>query len=228
MARPARSQIISAQNHLTGKIEKWPLPDLKPSVVTVAGFNRPTQSDSNRDNAETTTSAKLTLENSGVDAPENKNKEGFDAGYLEGMQAAALEMADQQQQLAELLHALDKPVRSLGSTVAQELIQLSLEIARCVVQRELEKDQSLLAECVSLAVSRLPASVGPVCITAHPAELAKLKRFAAPALSELSIQWVEDPSVQSGRFTVSRENSLVDGGIEAMLNSVLGDTKLAA
>jgi len=59
-------------------------------------------------------------------------------------------------------------------------------------------------------------------------ELARLKKIAAPALSELSIQWVEDPSTQSGCFSVSRENSLVDGGIEAILNSVLGETKLAA
>ena len=228
MARPSRSQIISAQNHTTGKIEKWPLPDLKPSVVSASGFNRKTRSDTDRSRTETATSAGLAVDESGVDNPANKSQEGFEAGYLKGMQAATLEIEQQQQQLSELLQALDNPMRSLSSAVSQELIQLALDIARCVVQKEIEKDQSLLAECVSTAVSRLPVSAGPVCITAHPDELARLKKIAAPALSELSIQWVEDPSTQSGCFSVSRENSLVDGGIEAILNSVLGETKLAA
>ena len=228
MARPSRSQIISASQHNKRKIEKWSMPDLQSSAVNSAGFKNYASPFGGGPSAR---AAGLTghARNEGVTSDSSMaNSESHDAGYQEGQRKAALEATEQQQQLTELLRVLENPVRCLGSTVAQELIELSLEIARSILQKELETDQSQLAELVTMAVSQLPVSLDATCIAAHPDELARLKRYAAPAVSALTIQWVEDPAMDIGNFRVSRANSLVDGGIEAMLKSVLDKNELSA
>ena len=137
MARPSRSQVISAGQHNKRKIEKWSMPDLQSSAVNSAGFKNTVSPFGGGPPAQTGLTGHARNEG-GVSDSSMPNSESHDAGYQEGQRKAAMEATEQQQQLTELLRALENPVRCLGSTVAQELIELSLEIARCILQKELE------------------------------------------------------------------------------------------
>src|SRR5512147_420807 len=76
-------------------------------------------------------------------------EEGFQAGYAEGRQKAEAE----NRRLAALIDSLSQQV---DEQMAQELLNLSLDIAQQVLQQALKVDPELLLGVVRAAIGTLP------------------------------------------------------------------------
>lgn len=146
---------------------------------------------------------------------------GFEAGYKEGLQAAQEQYTQQQQQLDNLLRAIQQPLQGLGDDVAKELVALSVDIARSLVQHDLQQNPEQLSAFVANAIAQLPAGSAPVVITLHPEDLALITAHSSHALNQYQIDWQEDPSAIRGSFKVTHDASVIQGGIDAMLENVL-------
>lgn len=229
MARPTRSRIIPADSHSTGTVEKWPVLKQRATKDNIVPFgNRAARAARAADSGSTdSTDTKQNVSNTGNNdaaSGEVPQEDFANTGYTEEMRIALAHIAEQQKQLAILLSALENPVRELNDSVARELLLLSQDIARAVLQKEIEQDPALLSEFVKTAISQLPAAIGPPVVSAHPEDLRILKELGAPALSKVSIEWVEDPRAERGSFEVRRDDSVIHGGIDAMLQRALSQS----
>lgn len=227
MARPTRSRIIPADSHSAGTVEKWPDSKRRALKDNIVPFgSRASRATGSRaaDTTDATQKVSSSANNNSSASGESPEEHVVNTGYTEEMRVALAHIAEQQKQLAILLSALENPVRALNDSVARELLLLSQDIARTVLQREVEQDPALLSEFVKTAISQLPAAIGPPVVSAHPEDLRILKELGAPALSKVSIEWVEDPRAERGSFEVRRDDSVIHGGIDAMLQRALSQS----
>ena len=68
----------------------------------------------------------------------------MERGYREGVERGLAEANERVQQLERILDHLAQPLRDLDQSVADSLVDLSCQIARQVVRRELQVDRLLL------------------------------------------------------------------------------------
>ncbi len=124
----------------------------------------------------------------------------------------------------ERLHRLDRVIADLaaqGPTVlashaAPAVVQLSLEVARRIVQREVEADPELLLQWVEEAARRLHGFVELV-VRVNPHDLALLgDRARILEHTGLRVVWVPDPEVDGG-CVVQSDAGTVDASLRTQL-----------
>lgn len=146
--------------------------------------------------------------------------EGFAKGYAEGKQAAEEELEHDREHMQMLLNFLSRPVKNLEQQVENELLELSIAIAKQILKREVTLEPMHLMGLIRTAVARLPASESEVIVQLSP-EDAKIIRKALQK-PENPQRWkiIEDPGLVQGSCNVNSESSFVDGSIDAMVAQV--------
>lgn len=215
MGRINRSTIIPVSSEQANLLEKWKLPEMQavksPSVrVDEAQKHSAQGAGTLLSNQSTPIDAMADVDT--VDA-------AFEKGYQDGLRVAQQKYAEQQQALGDLLKALENPVQSLGDQVAEELVALALDIAESLLKREIERNPEHLSEFISSAMKRLPTTDKPALLRLNPLDLANIKEHIN-TLQHFKISWQEDESIPCGSFEVLHDESLIYGGIDAMLKSV--------
>ncbi len=172
-------------------------------------------------------------ENTAVDA---ERKAARDAGYAEGLaagridghaeglvqgrEAALAEHASAQTSLGALLAYFAKPLADLDESLENELVGLSMAIARQLVRRELQTAPGEIVPVVREALALLPSKQREVSVRLHPDD-AVLVREALSGLAEAdAYTLVEDPVFSRGGCEVQGGHSHVDASLESRLNAV--------
>ncbi len=217
MARLTRSKIIPVGSDTDSTVEKWNIPDIRKAGASVVKLDDARKrSDSLRKSA----AAHGQEANSAANAAAT-SEAAFEAGYNDGIRTANEQYSQRQQQLDYLLQILESPVRGLGEDVASELVSLSIEIARSVLNREIQQNPQEIIQFVASAMSQLPESGMAAQITVHPEDLQLIRKNAGKSLSDYQIEWRDDAGAARGSFKITQNSSVVHGGIEAMLATVL-------
>lgn len=148
--------------------------------------------------------------------------EGYALGYAEGnAQLHQQSIA----QLQALINSLGKPRLTLpDAEIEQEVLSLSLEIARLVLGRELETDASAVASMVQRGIEHLPgASDAPIQVHLHPLDVVMLDEFAQwPE----NVQIIGDADLQRSDCRISSGASTVHAGKEDWLRIVAAELGL--
>lgn len=148
MTRLTRSKIIPADSENAGNVEKWAIPDMRSARASIVNLD-----DARKRSADSSKSRRSTGQIPEPAAETTATTEAaFEAGYNDGIRTAKEQYAEQQRQLEHLLQILESPVRSLGDEVARELVSLSVEIARSVLNREIQQQPEQIIEFVSAAM----------------------------------------------------------------------------
>lgn len=114
--------------------------------------------------------------------------------------------------LQQGLHSLEEDRHRYFRAVEAEIVQLSLGIARKVLQREAEVDPTLLQALVRIALDRI-AATDTVRVRLHPADLTLWPPQAGYEVSA-------DATLQPGEITVETDLGVAHVGIEAQLKEV--------
>ena len=120
---------------------------------------------------------------------------------------------------AALAAALDQARADLAATqreLADRAVELGLQVAEAVLQRELAVVVDPGAEAVARALAEVPATV-PVTVRLHPADLAVLD---PAALDGRQAALVGDPALQRGDAVVETETHVVDATVAAAMARV--------
>lgn len=142
---------------------------------------------------------------------------GFAQGQQEGRAAAQGELKQQVAQLQKVMQQLLQPIAAQEAAIEQAMTQLSLDIARVVLDHEPALSAETLIPLVRRAVRELPVGERNLTVLLHPQQL-ELVRNCAEWPEKWRLQ--ADSRVDIGGCKVVTEHSLVDFSIELRFRQV--------
>jgi len=148
-------------------------------------------------------------------------QESHDRGYKEGLATGKKQAAEVVQHLNTILESLHTPFKELDEQVEQELVSLSITIARQLIRRELKTDPGQVIAVVREAVSNLPVASRNVRIYLHPEDAAVVKENLAATEGESAWTIVEEPVMSRGGCRVVTDTSQIDATVEKRLTGII-------
>jgi flagellar assembly protein FliH len=152
-------------------------------------------------------------------------KEAYDAGYKkgqqEGLRSGQTESDYKIHLLGDLLESLAHPFEDLDDVVEQQLVSLSLAIARQLVRRELKADPEQVIGVVHEALAALPVASRDVKVCLHPDDGVLVREMMTQTESDRNWLLVNDPGLTRGDCRILTEVSQVEATLEKRLAAVV-------
>lgn len=144
-------------------------------------------------------------------------EEGYAAGHREGMDLGQAEA----QRLRVLLDNLDRELQQFDQHVAQDLLTLSLDVAKQMLCQALKVRPELVLPVVQEAIGCLPRFNQHAHLVLHPEDAALVRSRLGEQLSHSGWKILEDPLVQRGGCRVETANSQIDATLPGRWQRVL-------
>ncbi len=147
---------------------------------------------------------------------QQSREEGYQAGYTEGRQSGYAEgLAQATQQNQRFLTLVDLLEQKVDEQVASELMGLSLDIARQVVQQSLKVRPDMLLGMVREAIGSLPVFNQAAHLILNPEDAALVRERIGEQLSHSGWKVLEDARMERGGARLETANSQIDASLEA-------------
>jgi len=138
------------------------------------------------------------------------HEEGFARGHADGYAAGAADARNAAQRLQQLLEHCARPLAELDGEVEQALVELALQAARRLVQREYQFDPGLMTGAVHEAVAALATIPRELRVHLHPEDL-RLLHDSLERPPELSAwRLVADAALSRGDCRIASDSGWVD------------------
>lgn len=157
------------------------------------------------------------IENIHQQAYQAGHREGLAAGYQEGREKAAPELA----RLAQLMSALDGSLQRFDDDLTQNLLSLSLDIARQMLREALRVRPELVLPVIREAVNSLPHASQHPHLRLHPDDAALVRSLMEDELNHFHWKILEDGRMERGGCLVEAANSEIDATLETRWKRVL-------
>ncbi len=151
------------------------------------------------------------------DMQRDAQREGFEAGYRDGAARAQAEAA----RLAGLVAALDRDLTTLDESLAENLLSLSVSVARRVLMSALDARPELLLPVLREAIAEISAQGSHRRIVLHPDDARLVREHAPDLLQGGAWQLVEDPALTRGGGRVRTGLGEIDATLETRWQRVL-------
>ena len=208
--------VINAEN--AGSLENWLLPEVGGErVVSAESAAARGGYSAGPGRSGPTIPRRRALTASQLDALEAQAREegfqsgradGYEKGYAEG-QARAAEIAQQNAQaLSTLVESLAKQLGEDHASIQSIIVDLIEALASAVCLRELQTDNSTIAQLVEQALAALPVGEEHVTVQLAEQDLALVQSI--PNLLKPHWQLQTNPQLQAGDCIVQSENCRVD------------------
>lgn len=151
--------------------------------------------------------------------------EGYQRGYEEGLVAGEAEFAtrtaEQVSQLSTIIGNLQVSLAHIDQHIADQLLDLSLEVAAQVLRGSLKVNRELLLPTIREALAELPVHHGTVTLYLNPSDAEALSALVTEQLSHSGAHIVPDSGISPGGCHVRAGSSEVDATIEVRWRRVL-------
>lgn len=172
----------------------------------VSNFNLPTAAD---------------LERIHSDAQEDGYSTGFESGkqkgYAIGMATARLEA----ERLGALCGNFQDALATLDQQVADQVLELALEVAKQVVRSTLATQPAHILPIIREAITALPLHHGNIALHLHPADAQFLHAQLGNQIAQFGWHLVEDGDITPGGCKVRAGTSEIDATLEMRWQRVL-------
>lgn len=146
-------------------------------------------------------------------------REGYDAGFKEGLAAAKVEGDKVRSELTDLLRSISRPLTAMDERVETELARMAMMVARQIILSELTTSPDLVVEAVQNAVRMLPSWTGRLRVFLHPDDVNLLKTLE---VTEKEWDLLADPKLQRGDCVLETVTSRLDARTETRIAAVVG------
>lgn len=136
-------------------------------------------------------------------------EKGLAEGYLEGQKKAALETA----RLSELAGAFTSEVGKADETISQQILDLSIDLARALLKSALEIRPELVIPIVKEAVRYLPALQQPALLYLNPDDAVLVKSRIGDELVKMGWQLTDDAELEPGSCRVDTASNRIDASL---------------
>ncbi len=118
--------------------------------------------------------------------------------------------------VARVAQRLAGLVDELVDQMAQAAAELAMAAAEAVIRRQADADREMVVRALREALSQLLAET-EVTVRVNPADAEAVRQLAAELADRLSLQVVEDESIQPGGVVVSTPSGEVDASLDGQL-----------
>ncbi len=146
---------------------------------------------------------------------EEARKEGYDAGYEEGTARGRMEAMN----LHSLVQELDGSLTRLDQEVADEILSLSIEVARQMVRHHFAAHPESVAELIREALLQMPQAHAMVHLNPDDLELAR--DYLGEQLTHAGHRLVEDASISRGGVRIDAGGSQIDATVQTRWRRIL-------
>ncbi len=143
------------------------------------------------------------------------HKQGYDAGYEEGTARVRMEAM----RLHTLVEHLDAALGTFDQQVAEELLHLSLEIARQVVRQTIAARPTVILDVVREALAQLPHQHAAIYL--HPEDASLVRSYLGDQLAHLGHRIFEEASLVRGGLRMEAGGSHLDAGVASRWKRVM-------
>ncbi len=147
-------------------------------------------------------------------------EDGLKQGFEEGKTEAMSKFKAQSAILQNLLSQLASPLQNLDDDIENNIVELSLSIARNLVRREMKSEPGEIVAVVRESLSALPVSAPNPRIYLHPEDADVVKSALSISDDEDSWRIMEDLAMTRGDCRVETESSLIDASVDARLAAI--------
>lgn len=141
---------------------------------------------------------------------------GRQEGLAEGLREAQARVA----RLEEVLGLLARPLEALDETVVEELLVMTVAIARQLVRRELRTSPEAIIGVIREAAAALPVAAREVRLALHPDDAELVRQHLRPDERWTGWKIVDDPSLTPGGCRIETDQSRIDATVERRLAAI--------
>ncbi|GAB1414422.1 MAG: flagellar assembly protein FliH [Burkholderiales bacterium] len=149
------------------------------------------------------------------------HKQGFDAGYEEGTARARMEAL----RLHTLVEQLEAALAGFDQQVAEELLGLSLEVARQVVRQTIAARPKAILEVVREALNQLPHQHAAIYL--HPEDASLVRAHLGDQLAHLGHRILEEAALGRGSLRMEAGGSHLDASLASRWRRVIESMGIA-
>ena len=177
--------------------------------------------------AEAESRAKLDVEQAKVDAIRQQGYTlGYEKGFAQGHAQATLEGQKQiaeyirtegqaaANRFAKLFATAQKQIADAEQAMAQGVLELSCEVARQVLRRELSTNPNAVQSVIRESLSLLLTDGKTALIRMNPLDIEVLSGVLQTEFEHLSLTLVPDPSLGRGSCLAEAAGTVIDGTLE--------------
>lgn len=146
---------------------------------------------------------------------EEAHKEGYAAGYEEATARGRVEAL----QLHTLVEGMSNAMTQLDQDVAEEIVALSIEVARQMVIQNLRNHPALVVDVVREALHHLPQ--GHAMIHLNPDDANLVREYLGEQLAHNEHRLVEDDAISRGGCRVEAAGSVVDATVQTRWRRIM-------
>ncbi len=146
---------------------------------------------------------------------------GYDEGYRAGHEAGLAEARQEAERLATLGANLEAALAGIDQSVADDLLELAVELAGQVLRRSLSVDSEVLLPVVREALAALPLHHGHVMLFVNPRDAESIRSHLGDQFSHSGWQIIEDKEIEAGGCHVRAGSSEVDATLATRWRRVL-------
>lgn len=156
---------------------------------------------------------------------EEARNEGYRVGYEEGRAAIESELAKntekQTQQLCAIVGNLHVSMAHLDQNIADQLLDLGLEIATQVLRGSLAVKRELILPTIREAIADLPFHHGAISLHLNPEDANVLRAALTEQLAHTGAHIVPDSNISPGGCQITAGNCGIDATIETRWKRVI-------
>lgn len=151
-------------------------------------------------------------------------QEGYANGIQEGMQKGLQESEPLIQEKVNILSNLEVHLSNLlafaRENIAQEILDLALDLTKVLVYKSLQQDPSSILEVVNSCLAQIPILELPAKLLLHPEDAKIIHERQGTELTKQGWKIVEDSSITRGGCRFETGNSLMDATIESRIEKL--------
>jgi flagellar assembly protein FliH len=142
-------------------------------------------------------------------------EEGHAAGYEDGLKAGRAEAKKELDYLQAIAAEFGKAVADADETIAQDVMDLALQLAKGMLRNALEIKPELVIPVVREAIEYLPVLQQPALLIVNPADAELIRNGIGEELDKGGWRVVEDDQVSRGGCRIDTASNQIDATAEA-------------
>ena len=151
---------------------------------------------------------------------ENIKKSAFEEGYKSGLDKAVADIENFKNVIKEFMGA----PKEVFEYVAPDILQISVDIAKKIVKKELKSDPQVLLDIILDVLKNTCKNEPKVTIKVNPQIVAFLKDSLPTVTYEYGIESkiniIADPSVEEGGCVFQTNNGIVDASVDTQIEII--------
>jgi len=150
-----------------------------------------------------------------ADAIQRIQQQAYQEGFAAGIKDGRAEGQALARQMQMLMTELNQSMQQFEMAMAQEIMDIALDIARQMVRSALEVNPELVLAVVREAIESLPQVNQNPTLILHPKDALLVREMLAHEYQESAWRVVDDPLMQQGGCRVETGATEIDANIES-------------